>query len=129
MTNAHPTQATGGITRAGKPATAATGLAELLCLAATPVFAIMALLTGLPGDPMDRLCSAGHGAPLSGMVVMYLLMSAFHSPPWLALINDHRAGMIAGFGTEQECNPAPAGASPCGRSPTPPLKPPAYHRR
>ena len=37
-------------------------------------------------EPTDRLCSSGHGAPLSGMVTMYLLMSAFHSPPWLNLI-------------------------------------------
>ena len=32
------------------------------------------------------LCSAAHGAPLDGMVPMYLLMSAFHSAPWLKLI-------------------------------------------
>jgi hypothetical protein len=41
------------------------------------------LLMGRGGSPMDRLCSSGHRAPLSGMVTMYLLMSAFHSPPWL----------------------------------------------
>jgi len=59
---------------------------SLLSLAAAPTFAIMALLTGLGGSPMDSLCSSGHGVPLSGMVTMYLLMSAFHSPPWLNLI-------------------------------------------
>jgi hypothetical protein len=43
-------------------------------------------LSGLGGNPMDRLCSSAHGAPLDGMVTMYLLMSAFHSPLWLKLI-------------------------------------------
>jgi hypothetical protein len=35
---------------------------------------------------MDMLCLAGHGPPLTGMVPMYLLMSAFHLAPWLKLI-------------------------------------------
>ena len=55
-----------------------------LGLAATPTFAGMALATALAGDgPMDAMC--GHGGPLGGMVPMYLLMSAFHLPPWLRL--------------------------------------------
>jgi hypothetical protein len=86
MTDAHPAQSAGGASRDDGGATAALGLAEWLCLAATPTFAIMALLTGLGGSPMDRLCSSVHAAPLSGMVTMYLLMSAFHSTPWLNLI-------------------------------------------
>ncbi len=76
-------------------AAAAVGLAKWLCLAATPTFAIMGLLTGLDGSPMNRLCSSGPGAPLSGMVTMYLFMSAFHSPPWLKLIFGRR-GASAG---------------------------------
>ena len=72
---------------------AAAGLAEWLCLAATPTFAIMALLTCLDRSPMDRLCSSGPGAPLSGMLSMYLLMSAFHSPPWLKLILGRRGAV------------------------------------
>ena len=60
-----------------------------LSLAAAPTFAIMALLTSVPGGGMpDILCSAAQGAsPLSGMAVMYLLMSAFHLAPWLKLVS------------------------------------------
>ena len=67
---------------------AALGIAELLCLAAAPTFAIMALVTGVSGGGApDMLCAATHEAsPLSGMVPMYVLMSAFHSAPWLRLI-------------------------------------------
>ena len=58
-----------------------------LSLAAAPTFAIMALLTGvLGGGPAEMLCSAAHVSPVSGMVTMYLLMSAFHAAPWLKLI-------------------------------------------
>jgi hypothetical protein len=69
----------------------ALGAAGWLGLAAAPTFAIMALLTGVGGGPADMLCSAVHEAsPLSGMVPMYLLMSAFHSAPWLKLISGGR---------------------------------------
>jgi hypothetical protein len=69
----------------------ALGAAGWLGLAAAPTFAIMALLTGVGGGPPNMLCSAAHGAsPLSGMVPMYLLMSAFHSAPWLKLISGRR---------------------------------------
>jgi hypothetical protein len=72
----------------------AFGAADGLCLAAAPTFAIMALLTGvLAGGPTDMLCSATHDAsPLSGMAPMYLLMSAFHSAPWLKLVSSRRSG-------------------------------------
>jgi hypothetical protein len=76
MTEAHPVHSTGGASRDDECATAALGLAEWLCLADTLTFAIMDELTGRGGSPMDRLCSFGHGAPLSGMVTIYLLMSA-----------------------------------------------------
>ena len=67
-------------------------IAKWLCLAAAPTFAIMALLTTvLDGGRADMLCSAAQdGSPLGGMVPMYLLMSAFHSPPWLRLIANRR---------------------------------------
>ncbi len=73
---------------------AALGAADWLCLAAAPTFAIMALLTGvLGGGSPDMLCSAAQDAsPLGGMVPMYLLMCAFHSPPWLKLISRRRGG-------------------------------------
>ena len=59
-----------------------------LSLAATPSFAFMALLSAThAGGPADLLCSAAMGlSPLTGMVPMYLLMSVFHSPPWVALL-------------------------------------------
>ncbi|MDI1283384.1 MAG: hypothetical protein PSV46_03215 [Reyranella sp.] len=60
-------------------------LADWLSFAAAPTFALMALLTSdLDGGPMEALCSSAHGASLlTGMVPMYLLMSAFHAAPWL----------------------------------------------
>jgi hypothetical protein len=58
-----------------------------LALAASPTFAIMALLTGLGADPAQVLCSAANVSPLTGMATMYLLMSAFHAAPWLKLIH------------------------------------------
>lgn len=73
---------------AGRRSDAALRAVGWLGLAAAPTFAIMALLTGTYGRDMpDMLCAATHDAsPLAGMVSMYLLMSAFHSAPWLKLI-------------------------------------------
>jgi hypothetical protein len=72
---------------------ATIGAADFLCLAAAPTFGIMALLTGvLGGGPPDMLCSAQDASPLGGMVPMYLLMSAFHSAPWLKLISGRGRG-------------------------------------
>jgi hypothetical protein len=69
-------------------------MADWLCLAAAPTFAIMALLTSVPGGgQVTMMCSAAQdGSPLSGMALMYLLMSAFHLPPWLKLIFSRRGG-------------------------------------
>lgn len=68
--------------RNGAVLTAANGL----YLAAAPTFALMALLTVVLGSGSpDALCSGT--SPLSGMVPMYLLMSAFHSAPWLKLMS------------------------------------------
>jgi hypothetical protein len=77
--------------REGREAVAASRLARWLGLAATPTFALMAVLTaGLGGGSAEMLCSAGHGLSLGGMVPMYLLMSAFHSAAWLRLISERR---------------------------------------
>ena len=72
---------------------AVLGASDWLCLAAAPTFAIMALLTGvLGGGRMAMMCStAADASPLSGMAAMYLLMSAFHSAPWLRLIFRRRS--------------------------------------
>jgi hypothetical protein len=69
------------------PLSGAFNSAEWLALAASPAFAMMALLTGFADDsPTNVLCSISRGLPLSGMPAMYLLMSAFHVAPWLKLI-------------------------------------------
>jgi hypothetical protein len=63
------------------------GAATWLSLAAAPTFAVMGLLTAVHSGGMpDMICSGG-GSPLSGMVTMYALMSAFHLGPWLRLLS------------------------------------------
>src|SRR5262245_19259345 len=92
MREAYPTGCAGSAIRAESGHAAALRAADWLYLAAAPTFAIMALLTGvLGGGQPDILCvAADHASPLSGMSAMYLLMSAFHSPPWLRLIFSRR---------------------------------------
>lgn len=68
---------------------AGRGLADWLCLAAAPTFALMALLTAISGSGPQMLCTAD-ASPFNGMVAMYMLMSAFHSSPWLKLIAGRR---------------------------------------
>ncbi len=70
---------------------AALGTAGWLGLAAAPTFAVMALLTCVPGGDADMMCSAAHGASLLSGMVLYVLMSAFHSEPWLKLISRRRS--------------------------------------
>ncbi|MER8752911.1 hypothetical protein NKH57_27310 [Mesorhizobium sp. M1050] len=60
-------------------------IANWLCLAAAPTFALMALLTCLLGGDAAMLCMGS--SPLTGMAAMYLLMSAFHLAPWLRVIS------------------------------------------
>ena len=71
---------------------AALGAADWLGLAAAPTFAVMALMTSVPGGDADMMGSGAHCVSLlSGMVPMYVLMSAFHSTPWLKLISRRRS--------------------------------------
>jgi hypothetical protein len=86
---------TGGGMREPNGGNLATGVVDFLSLAGAPTFAAMALLTGFlaVGSP-DMLCSATQdAAPLNGMVLMYVLMSAFHSVPWLKLLSNRRIGV------------------------------------
>lgn len=68
----------------------ASRASEWLALAASPTFAAMALLTGVTSGPAEMLCSSAIGMPLGGMVLMYLLMSAFHLAPWLKFARQGR---------------------------------------
>jgi hypothetical protein len=86
----------------------APGVARWLGLAAAPTFAIMALWSAFFSGQPDMLCMAmQRSSPMSGMTLMYLLMSAFHSSPWLKLIfcrrNGARRHARAAFG-----NPSPS---------------------
>jgi hypothetical protein len=94
MTKVNPANTTGGAGGADEGAPATLGSGKWLALAATPTFAIMALVAGVAGGgAQDMFCAAAHSAPpLNGMVAMYLLMSAFHSTPWLKLISSQRGG-------------------------------------
>jgi hypothetical protein len=70
------------------------GVSDWIALAAAPTFAILAGLTLVleAGSP-DVLCSATqHASPLNSMVLMYVLMSVFHSAPWLRLLSGRGNG-------------------------------------
>jgi hypothetical protein len=81
-----------------EPGAPKTPAYRVLSLAAAPTFAVMALVGAIQdGGMASMLCSAAHGAspltgPLTGMVPMYLLMSAFHLKPWLRLVASRRGG-------------------------------------
>jgi hypothetical protein len=94
MSEAYPSGCAGGAICSEIGDATALPATDWLCLGAAPTFAIMGLLTGvLGGGQPDILCSAAeHTSPLSGMIPMYLLMSAFHSPPWSKLISSRGNG-------------------------------------
>jgi hypothetical protein len=80
--------------------------AEWLNLAAAPTFAAMALISGAAASgSTDALCGPGSGWPLDGMVVMYLLMCAFHVTPWLKRLGGRRAIDDRRVEEESECSP------------------------
>ena len=94
MSQACHSNSTGAVSCDDEGAAVARSMVRWLSLAAAPTFAIMALLTAVAGSgPLDALCSAANASPVGGMVPMYLLMSAFHSAPWLKLIAS-RAGAV-----------------------------------
>jgi hypothetical protein len=90
MTTACPASVGGGAGRDSERAAAARGVAHWLSLAATPTFAIMALMTAVLGGASGVLCTAQDASSLTGMVPMYLLMSVFHVTPWLKLMSAGR---------------------------------------
>ena len=61
--------------------------ARALGLAASPTFAAMAMVVAGLGSGSETLLCMGRqaGTVLTGMVPMYLLMSAFHLTAWLRL--------------------------------------------
>ncbi|MGC2779247.1 MAG: hypothetical protein WA418_26785 [Bradyrhizobium sp.] len=73
-------------------------IANGLRLAASPTFALMAVLNAMARDGRsDPICSAmPAGAPLGGMTAMYLLMCAFHLVPWLKRISRRTAARASG---------------------------------
>ena len=85
MSKVYPGEGSGGALREAT----ALRATDWLSLAAAPTFAVMAMLTGILGNGQpDILClAAEHSSPLGGMTLMYVLMSAFHSTPWLRLIS------------------------------------------
>lgn len=85
------------------------GVADGLCLAAAPTFAVMAVVSAVAeAGRAQAFCAPAQNAwPVDAMVLMYLLMSAFHLAPWLRLIGSRRAqgarasGDIQATGTGQ----------------------------
>jgi hypothetical protein len=73
--------------RSGSPAAG-----RWLAVAASPTFAIMALVSATDAPPL-AFCAAGSNVlPVDGMTAMYLLMALFHLPPWLRLARRGPAG-------------------------------------
>ena len=61
--------------------------ADALCLAAAPTFALLALWSGIhDGGAADMTCMGMASSPLGGMALMYALMAAVHTAPWLRRI-------------------------------------------
>ncbi|WP_211485732.1 hypothetical protein [Achromobacter ruhlandii] len=66
-------------------------VADGLCLAATPIFALLALWGTVRGvGAIPGLCGGEGAACLDRMPVMYALMSVLHAAPWLRRIAGHR---------------------------------------
>jgi len=84
--------------QAARGSAAGSRAADWLAFAASPTFAVAALLAGISGDDAARmLCSGAHASPLGGMVSMYLLMSVFHAAPWLKLMRGRAQRLTSPF--------------------------------
>jgi hypothetical protein len=82
----------GGNAGSGSPA---PGIVRMLGFAAMPVFALMALWSGVNSGAGDMLCMSMQGSsPLGGMATMYLLMSVFHAGPWLRLLTSRHGAVL-----------------------------------
>ncbi|HEV2513847.1 MAG TPA: hypothetical protein VGV07_01245 [Devosia sp.] len=58
----------------------------MLAFAATPLFALLALVSAV-GMSGPSICSSTLPLlPINDMALMYLLMSIFHAAPWLRLL-------------------------------------------
>ncbi len=78
---------------AGSGGGAAPRVVGWLGLAAAPTFALMGLWTALfSAHPATVGMAMGGSSPMSGMTLMYLLMSVFHSSPWTRLIASRMSG-------------------------------------
>lgn len=85
---------------AGSGGGAAPRVAGWLGLAAAPTFALMGLWTAFFSAHAATDCMAmGGSPPMSGMALMYLLMSVFHSTPWTRLIASRLSGWKPETGT------------------------------
>lgn len=73
------------------PPSKALAASGWLSLAATPTFAVMALVSGLTGGSMSGLCAVR--PPFDGMTAMYGLMAVFHAAPWLRLAGRTRTSV------------------------------------
>ena len=77
--------------------TATLWMVRWLPFAASPVFPLLALVTGISdAGRTDIIClTTDDTSYFNNMVVMYLLMSFFHLPPWLKTLfggTQHRSG-------------------------------------
>lgn len=60
----------------------------LLGFAATPLFALLALVSALSMSGLSLCSSTLPLLPINDMALMYLLMSVFHASPWLRLLSE-----------------------------------------
>ena len=78
-----PGKYAGDADRSNEWRTTAFGVADFLHLAATPTFALLAVVTAISGSgPMTCMEMAG-ASLLDSMGFMYLLMAVFHAGPWM----------------------------------------------